>query len=75
MNVSARQLADAGFVPTVSGALAASGIEASRLVLEITEPELVTGIGPAAASQVAGDDGVYLCSPSWTASETSAIGS
>ncbi|MHB8294739.1 MAG: putative bifunctional diguanylate cyclase/phosphodiesterase [Acidimicrobiales bacterium] len=47
VNVSARQLADAGFVPTVSGALAASGIEPSRLVLEITESEFVTDIGPA----------------------------
>jgi diguanylate cyclase (GGDEF)-like protein len=49
VNVSARNLARADFADTVLGALAASGVPASRLVLEITETALMTD------PEVAGD--------------------
>jgi diguanylate cyclase (GGDEF)-like protein len=41
VNVSARQLADSRFSETVQGALAAAGIAADRLALEITETSIV----------------------------------
>ena len=41
VNVSARQLLDAGFVQDVADALADSGFAADRLILEITETVLV----------------------------------
>jgi len=41
VNVSARQLADPGFLQTVQGALTAGGIPADRLALEITETSIV----------------------------------
>lgn len=37
VNVSARQICDAGFVGTVEHALAVSGLEPNRLILEMTE--------------------------------------
>jgi diguanylate cyclase (GGDEF)-like protein/PAS domain S-box-containing protein len=40
VNVSARQLADAGLTDDVAAALAASGLPAARLLLEITESTL-----------------------------------
>jgi EAL domain-containing protein (putative c-di-GMP-specific phosphodiesterase class I) len=41
VNVSGRQLYDAGFVDDVRRALAASGVEPSRLVLELTESVMI----------------------------------
>jgi diguanylate cyclase (GGDEF)-like protein len=50
VNVSARNLARADFADTVLGALAASGVPAARLVVEITETALMTD--PAVAADV-----------------------
>jgi diguanylate cyclase (GGDEF)-like protein/PAS domain S-box-containing protein len=47
VNVSARQLLDPGFVPTVGELLAASGIAAARLHLEITESVLMEDLDDA----------------------------
>src|SRR5207249_3959708 len=41
VNLSARQLRDEGIVDDVAAALSASGLDASSLVLEITESALV----------------------------------
>jgi diguanylate cyclase (GGDEF)-like protein len=41
VNVAARQLVDPGFTEMVAGALRASGLPAPRLVLELTESELI----------------------------------
>jgi EAL domain-containing protein (putative c-di-GMP-specific phosphodiesterase class I) len=48
VNVSARQLADPSFADDVTETLAASGLEADRLVLELTESALMTGDAVAA---------------------------
>ncbi len=53
VNVSPRQLSAPNFVQTVDQALASSGLEPWRLVLEITEGALVDD--PAAARSVLGD--------------------
>ncbi|HWL38446.1 MAG TPA: EAL domain-containing protein [Frankiaceae bacterium] len=47
VNVSARQLLDPGFVPTVAELLAASGIAPARLHLEITETVLMEDLDDA----------------------------
>lgn len=45
VNVSARQLAEPGFVTDVAAALARSGLPAAALDLELTESLLVSGVG------------------------------
>jgi diguanylate cyclase (GGDEF)-like protein len=50
VNLSARQLADPGIVDTVSAALEAAGLDARRLVLEITETVLMQDREAAAAT-------------------------
>jgi diguanylate cyclase (GGDEF)-like protein len=53
VNVSARQLADGGFPSRVAGALAASGLDASELVLEITESAVLADVNDAEAKLAA----------------------
>ncbi len=48
VNVSAVQLRDAGLVDDVQQALASSGLDASRLILELTESSVVSDIEAAA---------------------------
>ena len=50
VNVSARQLHDPGFLEDVGDALQRSGLEASHLVLEVTESDLVIDVARIAAT-------------------------
>ena len=50
VNVSAVQLRDAGLVDDVQQALAASGLAASRLILELTESSVITDLDLAAVT-------------------------
>jgi EAL domain-containing protein (putative c-di-GMP-specific phosphodiesterase class I) len=50
VNLSGRQLSDAGLVPLVRAALQAHGCAGSRLVFEVTETALVTDMDAAIAS-------------------------
>ncbi|RIK05195.1 MAG: diguanylate cyclase [Acidobacteria bacterium] len=50
VNVSARQLAEAGLVDVVSGVLAETGVEAHRLTIEVTEHSVIHNVQAAAAT-------------------------
>ncbi len=61
VNVSARQLQDAGFYQDVQDALERSGLDPDRLVLEVTESVLVVDIAQIGASmQLVRDLGVHI---------------
>lgn len=50
VNVSSRQLAEAGLVDVVSGVLAETGVEAHRLTIEVTEHSVIHNVQAAAAT-------------------------
>ncbi|MCA2217772.1 putative bifunctional diguanylate cyclase/phosphodiesterase [Jidongwangia harbinensis] len=70
-NVSARQLHDPDFVADVSAALADSGLPADRLLLELTESEVLRGRQVSQALHQLDDMGVHLALDDFGTGESS----